>query len=179
MNEESIKHGGDAPYKKGTSTVYPGLGCSHCPATFFKPESHDAHMKSAHPDKPVAESWDSSEHHRVDYIPNLTRQHPHFYLLSDKQTGKYISNMVVGHEGKVEGLETHPKFRRQGHAKELWNAAQEHAETTAGVPTPKHSTLRTRAGEAWAKSVGGEVPERTQGLLSARQMRGMIDFKTQ
>lgn len=179
MAAQTDEHGGDLPVEKGTVTNYPGLGCNHCPAAFFKQESHTAHMAERHPDKPVAEAWESSPEHQVTYYPNLTRQHPHFYLLSDKQSGKYLSNIVIGHTGEVEGLETDPKHRRQGHAKELWNAVNEHAETTPGVPTPRHSKLRTRAGEGWAKAVGGEVPERTQSLLSARQMKGMIDFKNQ
>ena len=173
------EHGGDVPVVSGNSTRYPALGCSHCPAAFFREDRHAAHMAEKHQDKPAPESWESSEGHQVDYIPNLTRQHPHMYLLSDKQSGKYISNMVVGHEGEVLGLETHPKMRRQGLASELWHAAQQHAEGTPGVPMPQHSRLRTRAGEAWAKKVGGVVPERSGQLLSARQMRGMIDFKRQ
>lgn len=171
--------GGDAPRKRDGKTHYPALGCSHCPAAFFDEGRHGKHMAEQHPDQPRAESWESSEGHRVDYIPHLTRQHPHMYLLSDAQSGKYLSNMVVGHEGEVQGLETHPKHRRQGLASELWHAAQQHAEGTPGVPTPKHSVLRTRAGEGWAKKVGGEVPSRQGEFLSARNMQGMIDFKRQ
>lgn len=136
-------------------------------------------MLERHPDKPVAEEWESSEGHKVTYVPNLNRATPHLYLLSDAHTGKYLSNMVIGHEGKVSGVETHPKHRRQGLASELWHAAQQHAESTPGVPTPQHSPTRTRSGEAWAKKVGGEVPKRSGELLSARQMQGMIDFKRQ
>jgi len=44
-----------------------------------------------------------------------------------------------------------------------------------GIPEPQHSSMRTRAGEAWAKKIGGELPQRGR-LLSARQMQGMIDF---
>ena len=137
-------------------------------------------MRERHSDKPVSEKWESSEGHTVTYIPNLTRQHPHFYLLSDSNTGKHLSNMSIGHEGKVDAVETHPKMRRQGLASELWHAVQQHAETTPGVPAPQHSTSRTRAGDAWAKKVGGEVPPVPRsGLLSARQMHGMIDFTNQ
>jgi len=170
------EHGGDLPIETETTTTYPGLACSHCPAAFFSEEGQRKHMAERHPDKPAAEHWDSSENHRVSYFPNLTPQHPHFYLLSDKQSGKYLSNMVVNRNGEVSGLETDPNLRRQGHAKELWNAAHEHAETTPGVPTPQHSRLRTKAGEAWAKAVGGEVPPRQGSLLSARQMNAMVDF---
>lgn len=177
------EHGGDVPVKTETGTRYPGLGCSHCPAAFFSQEGHHAHMQEKHPDKPVAEEWESSEGHKVTYIPNLNRQTPHMYLLSDTKSGKYLSNMVTSHEGEILGVETHPKHRRQGHATELMNAAKEHSETTPGVPAPKFSGTRTSAGEKWqnktAKKLGGEVPPRGGSLLSARQMQGMIDFKRQ
>jgi GNAT superfamily N-acetyltransferase len=132
-------------------------------------------MKERHPNQPRATSWED-DNHRVDYIPNLTRQHPHMYLLSDKQSGKYLSNMALDEKGKVQAVETHPQYRRQGLAKKLWGIAQEN--TAQGAPAPQHSSTRTRAGEAWAKKVGGEVPPRGR-LLSARQMQGMIDFKRQ
>lgn len=171
------EHGGDVPVTTGNSTRYPGLACSHCPAAFFSNEGHYAHMLTKHPDKPVAEEWESSPGHKVTYFPNLNRQTPHMYILSEG--GKHIANMVTGHEGEIQGIETHPKMRRQGHATELLNAASEHAETTAGVPTPKFSKTRTSAGDKFqrsaAKKLGGEAP--TGGsLLSPRQMTGMLRF---
>lgn len=133
-------------------------------------------MEKNHPDKPRATSWED-EKHRVDYMPNFTPAHPHMYLLSDKQSGKYLSNMLLNEKGEVNAVETHPKYRRQGLAKKLWDIANTNAEQ--GAPAPVHSGTRTRAGEAWAKKVGGEVPPRTGDLLSSRQMTGMIDFKRQ
>jgi GNAT superfamily N-acetyltransferase len=180
MSEQTDEYGGDLPIKTETGHKIPALGCSHCPASFFSEDRHAAHIRNNHPDKAAPESWESSEGHIVHYVPNITRNHPHWYIMSDAQSGKYISNMVLNREGKVDAIETHPKLRRQGLASELWHAAQQHAETTPGVPTPQHGTSRTRAGDAWAKKVGGDVPPvpRNQ-LLSARQMQGMIDFKNQ
>ena len=173
----SDEHGGDLPREEGPHrTVYPGLGCAHCPASFFKEDRHAAHMITAHSDKPHSAAWQSGDH-KIEYHPNLTRQHPHFYLMSEAQTGKPVSNMALDHEGKVLAVETDPKKRRQGLATKLWNEAQQHSKDMPGVPEPKHSRTRTRSGEAWAKKVGGEVPPRTGELLSARQMQGMIDFK--
>jgi len=176
MSAPTDQHGGDLPIKEGSTTKYPALGCSHCPAAFFSNERHDAHMGNAHADKSHAVAWQSGEH-KIEYHPNFTRQHPHFYLMSEAQTGKYVSNMALNHEGKVLAVETDPKKRRQGLATKLWNEAQQHSKEMPGVPEPKHSQTRTRSGEAWAKKVGGEVPPRAGNLLSARQMRGMIDFK--
>lgn len=179
-NPEFNEHGGHKSYEEGNTTHMPGLGCSHCPAAFFDQNSHQNHMIERHSDKPRAEVWQSSPEHAVEYHPNLTRQHPNLYILKDIKTNRYLSNMVTDHDGEVSAVETDPKQRRQGHATELWHAAIQHAETTPGVPTPQHSRSRTRAGDAWAKKVGGEVPPvPRERLLSARQMRGMIDFSRQ
>lgn len=170
------QYGGDSPIVNGSSTKYPAMGCPHCPAAFFKSESQMAHVKETHKGKPVATAWEDDSH-RVEYHPGLTPQHPHLYVLSDKQSGKYLSNMVLDHEGKVSAVETHPDFRKQGLAKKLWGIAQEN--TDQGAPAPQHSAMRTKEGEAWAKKVGGEVPPRSGELLSPRQMKGMIDFDRQ
>jgi GNAT superfamily N-acetyltransferase len=177
MSAPTDKYGGDIPRNEGSTTHYPALGCHACPASFFSNERHAAHIRSAHPDSSPPASWESGDH-RVEYHPNLTPAHPHLYLLSDKQSGKYLSNMVLNREGRVDAVETHPKFRRQGLATKLWSEAQQHAEDFPAVPAPQHSTSRTRAGDSWAKKVGGDVPPVSR-FLSARQMRGMIDFKRQ
>ena len=171
------EHGGDLPIKSGTSTRLPALGCNHCPAAFFSHEGHYTHMLEKHPDKPVAEAWQSSPEHQVTYYPHLNRQTPNMYVLSKGE--KHIANLVTGHDGEIQGIESHPKMRRQGLATELLNAAHEHAETTPGVPTPTFSRTRTSAGDkfqkAAAKKLGGEAP--TGGsLLSPRQMQGMLRF---
>lgn len=170
------EHGGDLPRENGNTTNYPGLGCPHCPAAFFSNDRHAAHQLTAHSDKPHSVAWVTGEH-KIEYHPNLTRQHPHFYLMSEAQTGKPVSNMALDREGKVLAVETDPKKRRQGLATKLWTEAQKHSQEMPGVPAPKHSGMRTRAGEAWAKKVGGEVPSRNGEFLSARSMQGMIDFK--
>lgn len=125
---------------------------------------------------PKPASWISGDH-RIDYHPWFHNQAPHFYVLSHKDTGQMLSNLTIGREGHVSGVETHPKHQREGLATKLWNIAKHHSETTPGVPTPKHSTSRTRKGDAWAKKVGGDVPPvKRESLLSARQMQGMLRF---
>jgi len=134
-------------------------------------------MLAKHPDQPVAEAWQSSPEHHVTYYPNFNRQTPHMYILS--KGDKHVANMVTSHTGEILGIESHPKMRRQGLATELLNAANEHAETTPGVPKPTFSKTRTSAGDKFqksaAKKLGGEAP--TGGsLLSPRQMQGMLSF---
>lgn len=176
------EYGGDIPVERGNRTSYPAYGCAHCPAAFFSNEGHYTHQVEKHPDKPIAEAWPSSPGHHVTYFPNVDRQTPHMYLLSHTKSDKILSNMVVDHNGEISGIETHPKKRRRGLATELLNAAREHAENTPGVPAPEFSPTRTSAGDkfqkAAAKKLGGKAPTGGQ-LLSPRQMRGMIDFRTQ
>jgi hypothetical protein len=49
-----------------------------------------------------------------------------------------------------------------GMATEMWNHANRVADAAKGnVPHPEHSSSRTDAGDAWAKSVGGYIPPNT------------------
>lgn len=170
------EHGGDLPtttMENGqTSTRYPGRACPHCPARFFDAHRQMSHVQETHPGQPYSHSV-TDDKHRIDYYHWFTPQHPHFFILSDKESGKMLSNLTLDEKGKVSGVETHPKYQRQGLATKLWNYAKERSDM--GIPEPQHSSMRTRAGEAWAKKIGGELPQRGR-LLSARQMQGMIDF---
>lgn len=173
------EHGGDLPTTRmengGTVTSYPGYRCPHCPASFFKPEKQMSHTQETHPGQPYNHSVEDDKH-RIDYFHWFTPQHPHFFVMTDKESNKIVSNLTLDEKGKVSGVETHPEFRRQGLATKLWNYAKERSDM--GIPEPKHSTMRTKEGEEWAKKIGGDLPKRGR-LLSARQMQGMIDFGTQ
>lgn len=177
------EHGGDLPREEGNKTYYPVLGCNHCPATFFKQDSHTSHQIEKHPEQPRQESWESSPGHQVTYVPHFNRQTPHLYVLTDKQLGKHVSNMAIGHDGNLDAIQTHKDYRRQGHASELWNAAKEHAAATPGVPEPKYSTMVTSLGDKWTKATAArrkeEAPKRQGSVLSARQMMGLLDLDRQ
>jgi hypothetical protein len=124
---------------------------------------------------PQSKAWVSGDH-KIEYYPWFTPAHPHFYVLKHKDTGQIMSNMTLGHDGEVMGLETHPKHRNQGLATKIWNIASKNSDN-AGVK-PKHSDLMTEAGEGWAKKVGGQMPEKVARSRET-QMRGMIDFSRQ
>jgi GNAT superfamily N-acetyltransferase len=124
---------------------------------------------------PQAKSWDDGTH-KIQYYPWFTPAHPHFYVLSDSKSGQLMSNMTLGHDGEVMGLETHPKHQNKGLATKLWNTAKSNS-ANAGT-SPKHSDLMTQAGENWAKKVGGEMPARIARSRDT-SMFGMIDFKRQ
>jgi len=55
---------------------------------------------------------------------------------------------------EVTGINVEPGEQRKGLATAMWNMGQDIR------PKPVHSADRTRAGEAWAKSVGGRLPRR-------------------
>lgn len=63
---------------------------------------------------------------------------------------------------RVLGIDVPPEFRRQGIATALWNEGHRLASENQRVPAPKHSSDRTPAGDAWARSVGGPLPRRSR-----------------
>ena len=81
---------------------------------------------------------------------NLDAIHP--------ETGEQIGNMAWDDtDGEVARLNVHPGHRRRGVATALWNEAHRRASSENFVP-PAHSSRRSKAGDAWAKKVGGELP---------------------
>jgi GNAT superfamily N-acetyltransferase len=85
-------------------------------------------------------------------------------------TGEPVGSMNWDDNGTVGHVSVKPEHRRQGIATQLWNEGQRVAGmppatcTTPGcgqthiIPAPRHSSSRTPDGDAWAKSVGGEIP---------------------
>jgi GNAT superfamily N-acetyltransferase len=157
--------------------VFGGLGCPHCEGPkegFFNLKDQVSHIRENHPDKPWSARIQADSGHFVDYFPHMHPGMPHLLYHVNKDTGKTQGRLVLGKEGRVDAVETDPSVRRQGIATELWNVANELHENMPGVPKPKHSGTRTKEGEAWAKKVGGDLPERdTKGYLSQAQFRGM------
>ena len=62
--------------------------------------------------------------------------------------------------GEITGIDVSPPYRRQGVATQMLGEARRIAGGTRGVTAPKHSTDRTDAGEAWARSLGERLPKR-------------------
>jgi GNAT superfamily N-acetyltransferase len=58
---------------------------------------------------------------------------------------------------KVSSVAVSPDHRRQGVASAMYERASQHA----GQPL-RHAVHRTDEGDAWARSVGGELPARKQ-----------------
>lgn len=61
--------------------------------------------------------------------------------------------------GEIKDIFVEKPFRRQGLATELFRQAHHMSTQFDGIPVPQHSEHRTEEGDAWARSVGGEVPK--------------------
>ena len=60
--------------------------------------------------------------------------------------------------GRIERLHVDPRYRRLGVATAMNQEANRLADVS-GIASPQHSEQRTVAGDAWARSVGGHMPE--------------------
>lgn len=61
--------------------------------------------------------------------------------------------------GKIENIHVYPEHRRQGIATAMFHEANKIAKEN-NLTAPKHSNMRTEAGDAWSKSIGGDLPKR-------------------
>jgi GNAT superfamily N-acetyltransferase len=61
-------------------------------------------------------------------------------------------------DGKITELYVKRAHRRQGVATGMMNEARRVARENSAVVEPQHHSLRSRAGDAWAKKIGGYVP---------------------
>ena len=105
------------------------------------------------------EAW-SPEHADTPWA----REHPSSrvtWVGTDVDPGiKPIASMGWHHKtGEIRGVFTQEEHQRQGIASALFHEGS----SIPGTPTPKHSPNRTRAGDAWARAVGGRVPRHTRG----------------
>ena len=64
--------------------------------------------------------------------------------------------------GAVSDVAVSPNFRRRGVATGMWNEAYRLNAQDPDIVSPSHSSSRTDEGDAWARSVGGELPERDE-----------------
>ncbi len=62
-------------------------------------------------------------------------------------------------DGSITDVFVEASYRRQGIASELFKRATHLSSQFSDVPTPVHNSRRTASGDAWAKAVGGNIPE--------------------
>lgn len=75
--------------------------------------------------------------------------------------GKWCDDDSHYQHDVIQGLGVHPEHRRKGVATAMLEAAH------AAGASPVHSSARSDAGDAWARSVGTDVPERTTSPAAA------------
>ena len=81
------------------------------------------------------------------------------HLLTAHVGGEEIGKMRWS-STSIRGINVEEPHQRQGVATALWQQGQSLAAASKTIPAPKHSKDRTKAGDAWAKSVGGRLPRR-------------------
>lgn len=70
-------------------------------------------------------------------------------------------------ENKLQEIDVHPKYQRQGIATQMWVRAQQaHTDAPYHFPKPEPSDFRTKDGDEWAQALYGrglseEPPENT------------------
>ena len=74
--------------------------------------------------------------------------------------GKEYAGHLLWTSAQVRNIDVAPTMQRQGVATSLWNEGHRLAAENQRIPKPKHSSDRTAAGDAWARSVGGRLPRR-------------------
>lgn len=80
---------------------------------------------------------------------------------ADQATAKPLATMAWRkRSGEIHMIAVDESARRQGVATTLLERARQIASETRGVPRPRHSSDRTDAGEAWARSLGERIPKR-------------------
>jgi hypothetical protein len=65
--------------------------------------------------------------------------------------------------GFIQHIDVPTNIRRRGAATDMYEIAKA-ASAKSGVDAPEHSMHRTDEGDAWAKKVGGQLPERSKFL---------------
>jgi hypothetical protein len=66
----------------------------------------------------------------------------------------------INEGGTIADIGVRPDYRRRGVATGMWNEAYRLNDVDPDIVSPTHSSNRTDEGDAWARSVGGELPER-------------------
>ena len=81
----------------------------------------------------------------------------------DKKTGKdvgYFQWADKGNSGRIWDIAIHEEHQRKGIATAMYDKADKLAEVSdRRIYSPEHSETRTPAGDAWAKKVGGSLPD--------------------
>ena len=92
--------------------------------------------------------------------PGAKGQRPDTHTLSASNASGWVGHIDWNNRtGAISNIMTAHKMRGLGVATTLFDKANKLSADT-GIKAPIHSRDRTDKGEAWAKSVGGDMPKR-------------------
>ena len=111
------------------------------------------------------EAWDPKDAD-TDWAKARPEERDRYTGSADDPGTKPIGSISWSHQtGEIKGVFVAPEHQRQGLATHLLTEARKVAAETRGVREPKHSTFRTKAGEAWARSLGERLPVQKDRLI--------------
>ena len=73
-------------------------------------------------------------------------------------TASPVGTMLWTGKHGVRNIGVDAQHQRRGVATAMWNEGHRLASENQQIPQPRHSPDRTKAGDAWARSVGGRLP---------------------
>jgi len=92
--------------------------------------------------------------------PGAKGQRPDTHTISASNASGWVGHIDWNNRtGAISNIMTAHKMRGLGVATTLFDKANKLSADT-GIKAPIHSSDRTDKGEAWAKSVGGDLPKR-------------------
>ena len=107
---------------------------------------------------------------QFQHYPGDTRGKDHA-LTATNSEGERVGNIKWhGRTGRVNMVYVHPNYRGLGVATTLWDKATQLSKV-GNAPKPKHSDDRTLAGDAWVKTIGGNIPSLTPKRARQNQAR--------
>ena len=91
--------------------------------------------------------------------PDLGESFVTHRLRATTERGNELGSMLWSAK-EIRNIGVSADVQRRGVATGMYQHAQQLAASNPKIPQPKHSADRTKAGDAWARSVGGRLPRR-------------------
>jgi len=87
-------------------------------------------------------------------VPNSSGLETHHAVIAHHSQDGEVGHLQWHPEGEIQDVHVDETHRRKGVATGMLRYAE-----GLGVAKPKHSELRSEEGDAWARAVGGHIPE--------------------
>lgn len=87
-------------------------------------------------------------------VPSSNGLETHHAVIASHPEEGQIGHLVWHPEGEIQDVHVNEPHRRKGVATGMFDYAKK-----LKVKAPEHSELRSEEGDAWARAVGGNIPE--------------------